>query len=135
MSAGGGEAGYVFSITGADAKKLDATAHEIIRQIRVLPMVASVINNNAFPRPELSVIPDELSMADKGVTTADLVNTLRVATQGDYDNALPKLSLDTRQVPIVTRLSHEDKQSLTTLSNLYVPSSKAMPVQIKDVVS
>lgn len=135
MSAGGGEAGYVFSITGADAKKLDATAHEIIRQIRVLPMVASVINNNAFPRPELSVIPNELSMADKGVTTADLVNTLRVATQGDYDNALPKLSLDTRQVPIVTRLSHEDKQSLTTLSNLYVPSSKAMPVQIKDVVS
>ncbi|MPX72849.1 efflux RND transporter permease subunit [Moraxella catarrhalis] len=135
MSAGGGEAGYVFSITGADAKKLDATAHEIIRQIRVLPMVASVINNNAFPRPELSVIPDELSMADKGVTTADLVNTLRVATQGDYDNALPKLSLDTRQVPIVTRLSHEDKQSLTTLSNLYVPSSKAMPVQIKDVAS
>lgn len=135
MSAGGGEAGYVFSITGADAKKLDATAHEIIRQIRVLPMVASVINNNALPRPELSVIPDELSMADKGVTTADLANTLRVATQGDYDNALPKLSLDTRQVPIVTRLSHEDKQSLTTLSNLYVPSSKAMPVQIKDVAS
>lgn len=135
MSAGGGEAGYVFSITGADAKKLDATAHEIIRQIRVLPMVASVINNNALPRPELSVIPNELSMADKGVTTADLANTLRVATQGDYDNALPKLSLDTRQVPIVTRLSHEDKQSLTTLSNLYVPSSKAAPVQIKDVAS
>lgn len=135
MSAGGGEAGYVFSITGADAKKLDATAHEIIRQIRVLPMVASVINNNALPRPELSVIPNELSMADKGVTTADLANTLRVATQGDYDNALPKLSLDTRQVPIVTRLSHEDKQSLTTLSNLYVPSSKAVPVQIKDVAS
>ena len=135
MSAGGGEAGYVFSITGADAKKLDATAHEIIRQIRVLPMVASVINNNALPRPELSVIPDELSMADKGVTTADLANTLRVATQGDYDNALPKLSLDTRQVPIVTHLSHEDKQSLTTLSNLYVPSSKAVPVQIKDVAS
>ena len=135
MSAGGGEAGYVFSITGADAKKLDATAHEIIRQIRVLPMVASVINNSALPRPELSVIPDELSMADKGVTTADLANTLRVATQGDYDSALPKLSLDTRQVPIVTRLSHEDKQSLTTLSNLYGPSSKAMSVQIKDVAS
>lgn len=38
-------------------------------------------------------------------------------------------------MPIVTRLSHEDKQSLTTLSNLYVPSSKAMPVQIKDVAS
>ena len=102
MSAGGGEAGYVFR-SQVLMQKPDATAHEIIRQIRVLPMVASVINNNAFPRPELSVIPNELSMADKGVTTADLVNTLRVATQGDYDNALPKLSLDTRQVPIVTR--------------------------------
>lgn len=135
MSAGGGEAGYVFSITGADAKKLDTTTQAIISQIRALPTVASVINNRSLPRPELSVIPDELSMADKGVTTADLANTLRVATQGDYDNALPKLSLDTRQVPIVTRLSHEDKQSLTTLSNLYVPSSKVVPVQIKDVAS
>ena len=56
MSAGGGEAGYVFR-SQVLMQKLDATAHEIIRQIRVLPMVASVINNNAFPRPELSVIP------------------------------------------------------------------------------
>lgn len=135
ISTGGGEAGYVFSVTGADKAQLDATTQAIISQIRALPTVASVINNRSLPRPELSVIPDELSMADKGVTTADLANTLRVATQGDYDNALPKLSLDTRQVPIVTRLSHEDKQSLTTLSNLYVPSSKAVPVQIKDVAS
>ena len=135
ISTGGGEAGYVFSVTGADKAQLDATTQAIISQIRVLPTVASVINNRSLPRPELSVIPNELAMADKGVTTTDLANTLRIATQGDYDQALPKLSLDTRQVPILIRLNNRDKQNLTNLANLYVPSSTGMPVQVKDVAS
>ncbi|WP_049238097.1 efflux RND transporter permease subunit [Moraxella canis] len=135
ISTGGGEAGYVFSVTGADKAQLDATTQAIISQIRALPTVASVINNRSLPRPELSVIPNELAMADKGVTTTDLANTLRIATQGDYDQALPKLSLDTRQVPILIRLNNSDKQNLTNLANLYVPSSTGMPVQVKDVAS
>ncbi|WP_114800365.1 efflux RND transporter permease subunit [Moraxella canis] len=135
ISTGGGEAGYVFSVTGADKAQLDATTQAIISQIRALPTVASVINNRSLPRPELSVIPNELAMADKGVTTTDLANTLRIATQGDYDQALPKLSLDTRQVPILIRLNNRDKQNLTNLANLYVPSSTGMPVQVKDVAS
>ena len=135
ISTGGGEAGYVFSVTGADKAQLDATTQAIISQIRALPTVASVINNRSLPRPELSVIPNELAMADKGVTTTDLANTLRIATQGDYDQALPKLSLDTRQVPILIRLNNSDKQNLTNLANLYVPSSTGMSVQVKDVAS
>ncbi len=133
MAAGGGESGYVFSVTSNDADRLNTAVNQIVNDIRRLPTAASVINNQALPKPELSVIPDELAMADKGVTTAALADTLRIATMGDYDQALPKLNLDTRQIPILIRLDNTDKQTLSHLADLYVPSSTGAPVQVKDV--
>lgn len=135
ISTGGSETGYGFSVTSSDNKLLEQTVQEIMQQVRALPSVANVINNRALPRPELSITPNELAMADKGVTTRDLADVLRVATMGDYDQALPKLNLDTRQIPIVIRLSDQHKKSLTELANLYVPNSKGQAVQVKDVAS
>ncbi|OOS07462.1 Multidrug efflux pump subunit AcrB [Moraxella cuniculi DSM 21768] len=133
ISTGGGEAGYVFSVMGTDKALLDKTVQQIMAQIRTLPMVAGVMNDRPLPKPELGILPDTLAMADKGVTTKDLSDTLRIATLGDYDQALPKLNLDTRQIPIVTRLGDTDKQSLNHLQNLYLPSTQPLPVQLKDI--
>ncbi len=135
IEGGGQEAGYSFSVMGSDKALLDKTVQTIMGQVRALPTVANVISNKALPKPELSIIPDELKMADKGVTTTDLATTLRVATQGDYDQALPKLNLDTRQIPIVIRLDDDNKKNINELLNLYVPSSKGTAVQVKDVAS
>lgn len=135
IAAGGGEGGYVFSVTGNDKAQLDAAVRNIIQEIRKLPSAASVINNRSLPKPELSIMPDRLAMADKGVTTSELANTLRIATMGDYDQALPKLNLDTRQVPILIHLNREDKQTLSNLADLFVPSTTGMPVQVKDVAT
>lgn len=135
IEGGGQEAGYSFSVMSSDGRLLDSTVATIMRQIRSLPNVANVVSNQALPKPELSVIPNELAMADKGVTTTDLADTLRIATMGDYDQALPKLNLDTRQVPILIRLDDDNKRQLEDLLNLYVPTSKGQPVQIKEVAS
>lgn len=132
---GSGQEGYSFSVKSSDKRLLDDTVKAIMNDVRALPSVANVISNKSLPKPELAIIPDELAMADKGVTTADLANTLRVATVGDYDQALPKLNLDTRQVPILIRLSDADKKNLSDLQNLYVPSSKGQPVQVKEVAT
>ncbi|OOS23919.1 RND transporter [Moraxella porci DSM 25326] len=132
---GGGQEGYSFSVKSSDKRLLDDTVKAIMNDVRALPSVANVISNKSLPKPELAVIPNELAMADKGVTTADLAATLRVATVGDYDQTLPKLNLDTRQVPILIRLSDADKKNLSDLQNLYVPSSKGQPVQVKEVAT
>jgi multidrug efflux pump subunit AcrB len=50
--------------------------------------------------------------------------TLRVATVGDYDAALPKLNLSQRQVPIVVRLEEGARKDLSVLERLAVPSTK-----------
>ncbi len=135
INTGGAEAGYSFSVTSSDAELLSSTVRTLMNEIRALPSVASVINDESLPKPELSIIPNELAMADKGVTTQDIANTLRIATVGDYDQALPKLNLESRQVPIITRLDDAHRQNLTDLANLYLPNSKGAPVQIKDVAT
>lgn len=118
----GGETGYNFSLTSTDPQLLEQTAQQIMTEIRALPSAGAVTSDRSLPRQELTVTPDRLAMADKGVTTQDIATTLRVATVGDYEQRLSKLNLDTRQVPIVVRLPDIAKQNVSQLEGLYVPS-------------
>jgi hypothetical protein len=69
-----------------------------------------------------------------GVTSASLAETLRIATLGDYDVALPKLNLAQRQVPIVVRLDSLARQDMGLLERLTVPGAKG-PVLLGQVAS
>ena len=120
----GGESGYNFSITSTNPQLLEQTAQQIMSEIRGLPSAGAVTSDRSLPRQELTVTPNRLAMADKGVTTQDIATTLRVATVGDYEQRLSKLNLDTRQIPIVIRLPDVAKQNVSQLEGLYVPSSQ-----------
>lgn len=132
-----GDSGYGFSLMSDNPELLNQTVNETIKQIQSLPMVSSVTSNRPLAKPELSAIPNTVMMADKGVTTSDLANTLRVATMGDYEQALSKLNLDTRQIPVVVRLSDESRADMNVLSSLYVPSStsEAGAVKLSEVAT
>ena len=119
----GGETGYNFSLTSTDPQLLEQTAQQIMTEIRALPSAGAVTSDRSLPRQELTVTPDRLAMADKGVTTQDIATTLRVATVGDYEQRLSKFNLDTRQIPIVVRLPDVAKQNVSQLEGLYVPSA------------
>lgn len=133
----GGETGYNFSLTSTSPEVLEKTVQQIMSDIRALPMVGSVTSDRSLPRQELTVTPDRLAMADKGVTTQAIANTLRIATVGDYEQSLSKLNLDTRQIPIVVRLPDIAKQSVNQLEGLYVPTSQAtgQGVRVGEVAS
>lgn len=118
-----GDSGYGFSLVSDNSLLLERTTEDVLKAIRELPIVTSVTSSKPLPKPELAILPNALNMADKGVTTLDLANTLRIATSGDYTQALPKLNLDTRQIPIVVRLSDDVRQSEGALKNLYIPSN------------
>lgn len=120
----GGETGYNFSLSSTNPQVLEQTVQKIMGDIRALPIAGAVTSDRSLPRQELTVTPDRLAMADKGVTTQDIATTLRIATVGDYEQRLSKLNLDTRQIPIVVRLPDVAKQSVTQLEGLYVPSTR-----------
>jgi len=119
----GGETGYNFSLTSTDPQLLEQTVQQMMSEIRELPSSGAVTSDRSLPRQELTVTPNRLAMADKGVTTQDIATTLRVATVGDYEQRLSKLNLDTRQIPIVVRLPDIAKQNVSQLEGLYVPSA------------
>lgn len=115
---------YVLVLSGEDGEALSKAASEVERDLRTIPGLGSIASSAALVRPEVWIKPDFAKAADLGVSTAAMGETLRVATVGDYDAALPKLNLSQRQVPIVVRLEDEARKDLSILERLAVPSSK-----------
>jgi multidrug efflux pump subunit AcrB len=69
-----------------------------------------------------------------GVTSAAIGETLRIATLGDFDAALPKLNLSQRQIPIVVKLDSAARGDLDLLGRLSVPGVRG-PVMLSQVAT
>lgn len=125
---------YVLVLTGENGAQLAAHARLVERELRSLPGIGSVVSSAGLVRPELVLRPDFARMADLGVTSADIADTLRVATVGDYEPLLAKLNLDLRQVPIVVSLPAPARRDLDLLAHLAVPGVRG-PVPLGNVAS
>lgn len=121
---GGSGEKYILVLTGDDPVALAGAAREVERDLRTIEGVGNVASSAALVRPELAVRPDFARAADLGVTSAAIGETLRIATVGDYDVALPKLNLPDRQVPVVVRLERAARTDPDVLARLAVPSVK-----------
>mgnify|MGYP003337924342 CR=1 FL=1 len=88
---------YLVMLTGDDPLALQQTATAFERDLRTIPGLGAVISSASLVRQEIAVRPDFARAADLGVTSAAIGETLRIATMGDYDAALPKLNLAQRQ--------------------------------------
>ncbi|RZI96390.1 MAG: efflux RND transporter permease subunit, partial [Rubrivivax sp.] len=99
-----------------------------------IPGLGSISSTASLVRSEIAVRPDFARAADLGVTSAAIGETLRIATVGDYDSALPKLNLAQRQVPIVVRLADSARQDLAVLERLTVPGARG-PVMLAEVAT
>ena len=131
---GGSGEKYILTLTGNDANALSTAARSIERDLRTIPGVGSIQSSAALVRTEIIVTPDLERAADLGVTSAAIAETLRIATVGDYDSALPKLNLPQRQVPIVVKLDSAAREDLDVLGRLSVPGAKG-PVMLSQVAT
>lgn len=125
---------YVLVLASENGPLLTTYAHEVERDLRTLPGIGNVVSSASLVRPELVVRPDFARMADLGVTSAAVADTLRIATSGDYEQSLAKLNLTQRQIPIVVRLPQTARHDLSLLERLTVPG-KHGPVMIRNVAS
>ena len=131
---GGSSEKYVLVLAGEDGNVLAAAARDVERELRTIPGIGNVTSTSSLVRPELIVRPDFARAADLGVTSAAIADTLRIATAGDYDQALPKLNLSQRQVPIVVKLKADARTDLELLSRLAVPGARG-PVMLGNVAT
>ena len=130
----GGSEEYVLVLAGEDGQLLSRHAQQVERELRTIPGVGAITSTASLVRPELIVRPDFVRAADLGVTTAAIADTLRVATLGDYDQNLAKLSFSERQVPVVVRLTDAARGDLQTLKRLPIAGARG-PVPLENVAT
>ncbi|MDP2761715.1 MAG: efflux RND transporter permease subunit [Sideroxyarcus sp.] len=121
-------------LTSENHELLAAHALKVGQELRTIPGIGNVVSNSSILRPEIVVRPDFARAADLGVTTAAIAETLRVATNGDYDQALARLNLPDRQLPIIVKLPDSARQDLALLARLVVPGAHG-PVMLGNVAT
>ena len=131
---GGSGEKYILVLTGEDPQALGEAARAVEKDLRTIPGLGSVASTASLIRPEIVVRPDFAKAADLGVTSSAIAETLRIATAGDYDIALPKLNLSQRQVPIVVKLEESARKDLSLLERLAVPGTRG-PVMLGQVAT
>jgi multidrug efflux pump subunit AcrB len=131
---GGSSEHYVLVLAGEDSRVLTRHAQQVERELRTIPDIGAIASTASLVQPELVVRTDFARAADLGVTAADIAETLRIATIGDYDQELAKLNLSERQVPVVVRLADTARDDLQTLKRLPVPGARG-PVALENVAT
>jgi multidrug efflux pump subunit AcrB len=125
---------YILVLASENGPLLSEHARQVERELRGIPGIGNVTTTASLVRPELVIRPDFARMADLGVTSQAIADTLRIATAGDYDQGLAKLNLAQRQVPIVVKLPPEARTDLALLERLTVPGARG-PVTLANVAS
>lgn len=123
---------YQIALSSDDGRVLLEHAQTVERELRGVPGVGNVTSSSSLVRPELVIRPDFAKAADLGVTSEAIAETLRIATTGDYDQALAKLNLSQRQVPVVVKLRDAARTDLDLISRLTVAGTYG-PVMLANI--
>jgi hydrophobe/amphiphile efflux-1 (HAE1) family protein len=128
-----GERDLSYSILASNEADLNEAVARLEAALVKVPELANVASEGALPRPEIQITPRVTEAARLGVTTAQIAETVRVATIGDVDAALAKLSIDNRLIPIRVRLNDESREDLTRISALKVTTATGASVPLSAV--
>lgn len=93
-----GERDLSFNFLSRSSTDLNGAIATLESKLRADPLLANVSPDGALPRPELQIHPRKDEAARLGITPQAISDTLRVATIGDSDSLLAKISLDDRQI-------------------------------------
>ncbi len=122
-----------YSILASNEDDLSRAAALLEEAMAADPLFANVSTKGAVPRPEIQVTPRADEAARLGVTTAAIAETLRVATIGDVDGALAKISLDGRQIPVRVRVRDDVRENLARIAAMRVPTNTGASVPLSTV--
>jgi multidrug efflux pump subunit AcrB len=118
-------------LASSDPAKLQSAALTLVEQMRQRPELRAPRIAGDLRRPEITIRPRLNLMADLGVTTAAMSQAIRVATQGEIDQASARFSLSDRQVPIRVVLDESSRRTLSTIENMPVSTASGGSVPLK----
>jgi hydrophobe/amphiphile efflux-1 (HAE1) family protein len=129
----GNERDLSFNFLSKNERDLSDAVAILESKLRADPLLANVSTDGALPRPELQVRPRKNQAARLGITPRQISETIRVATIGDFDAALAKISLDDRQIPIRIQASLEMRRDLQAIRSLKIMAESGGSVPLSTV--
>jgi multidrug efflux pump subunit AcrB len=122
-----------FNFLSSNEKDLNDAVGVLESRLRASPILANVSSEGALPRPELQIRPRKDEIARLGITPQQISQTVRVATIGDIDAQLTKISLDDRQIPIRVQASLDTRRDLATIRALKIKTASGSLVPLYSV--
>jgi len=111
------------TLTSDTGRGLEEAALALQRQMRTLQLVADPRPATPPSGPEIIITPRVDEAARLGVTTQAIAEAARVATVGDIDANVAKLTVGERRIPIRVRLPQAARADLSTISSLRIPTA------------
>ncbi|MGO4198163.1 efflux RND transporter permease subunit [Rhizobium sp. YAF28] len=130
-----GERDLSFNFLSKNEKDLNDAVGILESKLRADPLLANVSADGALPRPELQVYPRKDEAARLGITPQQISETIRVATIGDVDAALAKISLDDRQIPIRVQAALDMRRDLAAIRALKIQTARGGTVPLASVAN
>ena len=122
-----------YSILSSSEADLNRAVAQLEEALSGDPLLANVASEGALPRPEIQITPRTAEAARLGVTTAQIAETVRVATIGDIDAALAKLAIDNRLIPVRVRLDDSSRSDLSRIGALKLTTTTGAVVPLSAV--
>ena len=118
-----GQADVNMILTSENGPLLERTALQLEREMRKLKTVADPRPSTPPSGPEILIRPRPDEAARLGVSSADIATVARVATVGDIDANVAKLTQGERRVPIRVRLPRDSRGDLEAIKALLLPTA------------
>jgi HAE1 family hydrophobic/amphiphilic exporter-1 len=122
-----------FNFLSKNQRDLNNAVAILESKLRADPFLANVSTDGALPRPELQIRPRKDQAAQLGITPQQIAETIRVATIGDVDAALAKISLDDRQIPIRVQAALGLRRDLQAIRSLKIMTGNGGSVPLSTV--
>ncbi|TCS16502.1 efflux RND transporter permease subunit [Caulobacter sp. BK020] len=116
-----------------DGPLLERTAARIEREMQKLSTVADPRPSSPPSGPEIVIRPKPDEAARLGVSAADIAAIARVATVGDIDANVAKMTQGERRIPIRVRLPAETRADLDALGALRIPTASGGTTRLDTV--
>jgi hydrophobic/amphiphilic exporter-1 (mainly G- bacteria), HAE1 family len=121
------------NITSDDPSKLEAASARMVTEMRKYPWAVDIKSTADLTRPEIHIRPRAEEAARLGVSLADIATAARIGTSGDIDLNLAKFNAGERQIPILVRLSRDNRSDIEAIKSLRVMTASGQLVPLEAV--
>jgi HAE1 family hydrophobic/amphiphilic exporter-1 len=130
---GFGAAGIRIYLTGQDGPSVEAAGETLLRQMRGLKTIAAPRPSHQPSGPEVIIRPKPDEASRLGVSVQSIAQVARVATLGDIDANVPKLTEGERRIPIRVRLPSSARSDIDQIRALPVPTASGGTTPLSSV--